>query len=197
MQARERYHHGDLRSALIDAGVDAARLGGEQAVRLNQLAGQVGVSASAAYRHFPEGLEALLVAVGDVGRAELAARIQERMTAVASDDGPEGARARFRASGEAYVEYVTEQPGLFQVASRHDAGRFVAGDPHALLEACLDDLVSTGVLAPDGRPWASAAAWAAVHGLAVLLTEGALRRLPERERRHVVARTLDMVERGL
>jgi hypothetical protein len=72
----------------------------------------------------------------------------------------------------------------------------VAG-PYALLEAYLDDLVTAGVLPAGRRPWAPAAAWATVHGLALLLTEGPLRRLPEEQQRQVVERTLDMVEAGL
>jgi hypothetical protein len=36
-----------------------------------------------------------------------------------------------------------------------------------------------------------------VHGLALLLTEGPLRRLPAERRRQVIARTLDMVQDGL
>jgi AcrR family transcriptional regulator len=110
---RDRYHHGDLRSALIEAAVGAAREGGEHAVGLNRLAAAVGVSASAAYRHFPGGLDELLVAAGDVSRRELAERIQRAMAAVKPSRDPAAlARRRFRASGQAYVDYVLEQPGL-------------------------------------------------------------------------------------
>jgi AcrR family transcriptional regulator len=196
--ARDRYHHGDLKQALVTAAVAAARQGGEAAVGLNRLAAEVGVSASAAYRHFPGGLEELLVAVGDVARSELAARVALRTAqATSSRDPATAARRRFRASGQAYVEYVLDQPGLFQVACRHDRGRQPGADPYGLLEACIDDLVQTGALPPRRRAGAAAAAWAAVHGLGVLLTEGPLRRLPPEQRRRVVDRTLDMVEAGL
>jgi AcrR family transcriptional regulator len=196
--SRTTYHHGDLRAALVDAGVAVARQGGEAAVGLNRLAAEVGVSASAAYRHFPAGLEDLLVAVGDVARRELVDRITQRMDRVApSRSAATRARRRFRASGEAYVEYVLEQPGLFQVACRHDRGRPTDADPFGLLEACIDDLVSAGALDAARRPDAAAAAWAAVHGLGVLMTEGPLRRLPPQRRARIVARTLDMVEAGL
>ena len=198
MASRATYHHGDLKAALVEAGVDAARKGGEAAIGLNRLAAGVGVSASAAYRHFPHGLEDLLVAVGDVARRELADRITARMAQTkASRDAGTVARRRFRASGEAYVEYVLEQPGLFQVACRHDRGRTAEADPFGLLESCIDDLVRAGVLAARRRDQAAMAAWAAVHGLALLLTEGPLRRLPADRRRRVIDRTLDMVEAGL
>jgi AcrR family transcriptional regulator len=197
--SRTTYHHGDLKAALVAAGVAAARQGGEVAVGLNRLAGGVGVSASAAYRHFPGGLEDLLVEVGDVARRELAERIVLRISqSKASRDRAIGARRRFRASGQAYIEYVLEQPGLFQVACRHDRGRAGDGaDPFGLLETCIDDLVATGALDPGRREDAATAAWAAVHGLALLLTEGPLRRLPPDRQRQVVERTLDMVQAGL
>ena len=191
-----RYHHGDLRAALVEAAVAAARTGGEHAVRLNRLAAEVGVSPAAAYRHFPDGLGALLAAVGDVGRDELTARLEAAVGAVPADS-PRRARDRFRASGEAYVAYVTEQPGLFQVATRHGDPREPDADPHALLEGYLDELVTAGELPPERRPWASAAVWSTVHGLSLLLTEGPLRRLPPEHRAQAVHRTLDMVERGL
>lgn len=202
MIRRGTYHHGDLRAALVDAGVAAAREGGEAAVGLNRLAAAVGVSASAAYRHFPDGLEALLVAIGDVARRELVERITRRMSEAApSRDAATRARRRFRASGQAYVEYVLEEPGLFQVACRYDRGRSSHADPvtdpFGLLEGCIDELVAAGVLDPGRRQDSAAAAWAAVHGLSVLMTEGPLRRLDPRRRARIVARTLDMVEAGL
>ena len=198
MAGRDSYHHGDLRAALVAAGVAAAREGGADAVRLNRLAARVGVSPAAAYRHFPGGLEELLTAVGDVCRQQLAERLVERVEQVGrSTGGARRASARFRASGLAYVEYVTEQPGLFQVATRHDGAPASVSGPYALLEQYLDDLVSAGVLPAGRRPWAPAAAWATVHGLALLLTEGPLRRLSAEQRRQVVDRTLDMVEAGL
>jgi AcrR family transcriptional regulator len=191
------YHHGDLRAALVAAGVEAARRGGEAAVGLNRLAAEVGVSASAAYRHFPGGLDDLLVAVGDVARQGLADRIELRMAQVTRSRDPKVlARRRFRASGEAYVEYVLEEPGLFQVACRHVQGRSGA-DPYRLLEGCIDDLVAAGALPTARRADAAPAAWAAVHGLAVLLTEGPLRRLDAEQRQRLIARTLTMVGQGL
>ena len=197
MRTRTSYHHGDLRAALVEAGVSAARTGGEAAVGLNRLAAEVGVSASAAYRHFPGGLADLLVAVGDVGRAELAGRIALEMDATQGSRDPRTrALRRFRASGLAYVAYVLEQPGLFQVASRHDA-ESADGGPFALLQGCIDDLVVTGALPRERRRHAATAAWATVHGLALLLTEGSLRRLPEDRRTAVVDRALDLVVSGL
>ncbi|MDQ6716487.1 MAG: TetR/AcrR family transcriptional regulator, partial [Actinomycetota bacterium] len=49
-----RYHHGDLRRALVLAATSLARAGGPDAVVLREVTRQVGVSANAAYRHFAD-----------------------------------------------------------------------------------------------------------------------------------------------
>ena len=49
---RETYRHGDLRRALLDAGIALAREGGPTAVVLREATRQAGVAPNAAYRHF-------------------------------------------------------------------------------------------------------------------------------------------------
>ncbi|MGB7867270.1 MAG: TetR family transcriptional regulator, partial [Mycobacterium sp.] len=46
------YHHGDLRAALIDAGLQLTRAGGPDALTIREATRRVGVSPNAAYRHF-------------------------------------------------------------------------------------------------------------------------------------------------
>src|SRR5690242_15991484 len=50
--ARATYHHGDLRNALIGAAADLAERGGPDAVTIRAAAREVGVTPTAAYRHF-------------------------------------------------------------------------------------------------------------------------------------------------
>src|SRR3546814_6352960 len=68
-KAARAYHHGDLRAAVIAAGLKrlAEDAGGELGLRA--LARDVGVSATALYRHFPDK-EALLDALAEEGRSE-------------------------------------------------------------------------------------------------------------------------------
>ena len=51
-QSRRTYHHGDLRQALLDAGIALARDGGPEAVVLREATRRAGVVPNAAYRHF-------------------------------------------------------------------------------------------------------------------------------------------------
>ena len=58
--ARISYHHGDLRQALVDVGVELARADGPGAVVLREAARRLEVSPAAAYRHFHDRQDLLL-----------------------------------------------------------------------------------------------------------------------------------------
>src|SRR3989344_594769 len=60
------YHHGDLRNALIDAGLTALEAQDASELSLRALARELGVSANAVYRHFADK-EALLSALAAEG----------------------------------------------------------------------------------------------------------------------------------
>jgi hypothetical protein len=66
-----------------------------------------------------------------------------------------------------------------------------------LLGDALDRLLAAGVLTADRRPGAEYLAWSAVHGLAMLVLEGPLRRLTRTQARGIEQRLLAMVENGL
>ncbi|TFI49649.1 TetR/AcrR family transcriptional regulator, partial [Diaphorobacter sp. DS2] len=68
--ARATYRHGDLKRALLDAGVALAREGGPAAVVLREATRRAGVVPNAAYRHF-QNHQALLEAVRAEALSEL------------------------------------------------------------------------------------------------------------------------------
>jgi AcrR family transcriptional regulator len=189
------YHHGDLRRALAGAATELAAAGGADGVALREAARMVGVSPSAAYRHFPSR-EGLLAQVGSEARATLAQRMLATRVSVRQRDPRRLAIARFRATGRAYIEFALDEPGLFEVAFRPcPPDLFVPDDPspYAVLSDDLDALRTAGVLAVP-RAGAEAYAWIGVHGAAVLLGE---RLLPATARDPIIEGTLDMIARGL
>jgi AcrR family transcriptional regulator len=190
------YHHGDLANALTAAATELARRGGPEAVVLREAARQVGVSATAAYRHFTAHTD-LIDAVKDQALASLAAAMEVELAATEalSDPAADGLR-RLRALGSAYVGFALAEPGLFRTSCcRVDPARSMSGvagaRAYVLLAEVLDDLVTHGVLAPSRRPYAEVVMWATVHGLAMLLLDGPLRILPEAERNQAVERTME------
>ena len=202
---RSTYRHGDLRRALLEAGVALARDGGPAAVVLREATRRAGVSPNAAYRHFASR-EDLLAAV----RAEAVAAVAEAMEAEyravpADGSAAEQAHARVRAVGRGYLRFAFTETGLFRTAfggpfSVHPEAAQTGTDgrnPFGHLNAALDALVAAGALTPARRVGAEYLAWSTVHGMALLALDGPLQALPQPALDAFSERLLDMVERGL
>src|SRR5688500_16812376 len=76
--ARSTYRHGDLRRALLEAGMELARKGGPDAVVLREATRRAGVAPNAAYRHFASR-EALLQAVRAAALSAVAAAMEAEL----------------------------------------------------------------------------------------------------------------------
>ncbi|GAA2088151.1 TetR/AcrR family transcriptional regulator [Pseudolysinimonas kribbensis] len=205
--ARAGYRHGDLRQALIDAGLEMAREGGPDAVVLREATRRAGVSPNAAYRHFADR-SALVTAVSDAASGEVAAAIEREWDAVPPALDPVAtAQEHLRAVGRGYLGFARDEPGLFRAAFTVPAdldeafGRSKAGPggrtPFELLASALDELVAAGALPEERRPLSEVACWSAVHGLAMLVLEGPLRGLPRELGRVAAQRVIEMAVRGV
>ncbi|GAA1775022.1 TetR/AcrR family transcriptional regulator [Luedemannella helvata] len=202
---RSGYHHGDLANALTKAATELARTGGPEAVVLREAARQVGVSATAAYRHFA-GHSELIHAVKEYALSRLGAAMQVELAATDPlPDPAEDAYRRLAALGRGYLNFAVAEPGLFRTAFCHaDKPTFDsldkdpnATEPYRLLSAVLDDLVAVGSLDLDRREYAETMAWSTVHGLALLMLEGPLQNLPQEVYDAVVNRLTAFVRDGL
>lgn len=204
---RESYRHGDLRQALLDAGLDMAREGGPDAVVLREATRRAGVSPNAAYRHFADRTE-LVEAVSDAAQSLVAGAIEAEWDAVPATLAPaDAAHAHLAAVGRGYLGFARDHPGLFRAAFTVPGDLETALDPakagpggrtsFELLSVALDELVAVGALPVERRPGAEFSAWSAVHGLAMLVLEGPLRNLDRDIARAAGARLIEMVDRGL
>ncbi len=205
---RKTYRHGDLRAALIEAGLALAREGGPQAVVLREATRRAGVAPNAAYRHFANR-QALFEAVRAASLGALARAIEaELRPAEALPDPIERARAMLAAVGRGYLGFAQAETGWFRTAfafgafdvevppnPAHTADKGL--NPFELLSHALDTLAQAGVLPADRRPGAEFLAWSSVHGLALLIIDGPLRHAPPDVRTALGLRLLRMVEDGL
>jgi len=116
------YHHGNLREALVEAGVALARTGGPNAVLLRAASRQAGVSHNAVYRHFANQ-EDLLAAVAERCMTQLGLLMIERSTRVTARGPVPRARARLEAIGRAYIDFARTEPGWFRTAFSSPAPR--------------------------------------------------------------------------
>jgi AcrR family transcriptional regulator len=214
---KSAYHHGDLRNALIEAATDLARDGGPEAVVLRAAARRVGVSPTAAYRHFA-GQAELLHAVKELGGQRLTESMQAAGAQSAARSGEDPAE-RVRALGRGYLAFARAEPGLYRVAFCRDEMTMKSLDAHIkpgesgetgdpgeedtwsfrsfdILVQALDALVEYGRMTPERRAGAELTAWATVHGLAMMFLDGPLSQLTADEVDAVAERTFDTLIAG-
>ncbi len=175
MTHSETYHHGDLRQALIDAALELVSEKEVGSLSLREVARRVGVSHAAPYRHFADK-DALLAAMATEGFQMLG----RQMTA-AKQKAPPDPVEQLQASGIAYVHYALEHPSCYRVmfgaygadhGQKHPALADAATQTFMVL---VDEIIAgqkAGVIRLDDAKQLGWAAWALVHGLAMLMIDG-------------------------
>jgi len=206
IQKRKTFRHGDLRNALVTAGLEMARSGGPNAVILREATRQAGVSPNAAYRHFANQAE-LLDAVRSACFSQLAAAMEDEMKKCHPGRNPQAfAQKSLRAVGMGYLGFAMREPGMFRTAfsvsppvhSPDPANTASMGlNPFQLLSLALDRMLESGLLSKRARQDAEYLAWSTVHGLALLVLEGPLHQMPHKMVLALGERLVVMVERGL
>ncbi|AUG82143.1 TetR family transcriptional regulator [Kitasatospora sp. MMS16-BH015] len=173
MHAR-RYHHGDLRAALLERAEQTLREKGPAALSLRELARDLGVSHAAPSRHFKDK-QALLDALALAGFERL-------NQALAEGPGPHGPFAeRLAALARAYVGFATANPELLDLmyTVKHDpeaTEALVAAAHQGLTQAAalFADAQRTGEVRPGPVEQICLPALATVHGFADLAVGGLL-----------------------
>jgi AcrR family transcriptional regulator len=133
MKSDSRYHHGDLRAALVKAAAAEIERGGYENLSLRELAESIGVSRAAPYRHFADR-RALLAAVAAGGF--------DRLTAIYRNASGRTPQARLATAGRGYLAFASEQPQMFRLMFVSDllGGSRVPPDP-ALIKAASESYV--------------------------------------------------------
>lgn len=108
--ARQPYHHGDLRQALIEAALSLVARHGVDGFSLREAAREAGVAASAPYKHF-DSRAALLTAVAEDALGRLLKMTQQELEQSKASPGLE----RYRAMGIALVKFAVLYPSHFRV----------------------------------------------------------------------------------
>lgn len=134
-ERRKPYHHGDLRRAIISSSVRRVRQQGERAIVLREIAAEIGVSATAAYRHFANRAE-LVEIVAIRGFEEMAEGMRTAPVldaGVAAESSSEraglAAWADVRNACRAYVKFAADEAEWTRMMLE------TAGEVPAVLEA--------------------------------------------------------------
>lgn len=108
-ESQDKYHHGALKEALIESGVQIIQESGLQGLTLSKVAQKQGVSAAAVYRHY-DSKEALLAAIAAQGFDLLRGALDRNLAEPLVDS-----RIFFRKCVEAYVDLAVSRPRHYEL----------------------------------------------------------------------------------
>jgi AcrR family transcriptional regulator len=172
----DRYHHGDLRRALIEQAVRTIQAGGVETLTLRDVGRKLGVSRTALYRHYADKA-ALLAAVAAQGFRLLASELRH-----AWERGG-GGREGFGEMGVAYVRFAIENSSHYRVMFGGFVDAAAVADPElveartAAFQLLVDALISQqqeGLVRRDDPLQLARFIWAIVHGITMLVIDGRL-----------------------
>jgi len=169
----DRYHHGDLRRAMLLEAVRTIHADGAGALTLRGVGDRLGVSRTALYRHFADK-QALLDEVAGEGFRMLRAALQQAWGT--------GGRAGLDAMGLAYVQFAVTHPSHYRVmfggppAASEARPEPVDGSTDAF-QVLVDAIVAEqagGRIRRDDPQALAFYIWSMVHGVAMLALDGLL-----------------------
>lgn len=176
-KAAAPYHHGNLREALLEAGLALLTEHGPEALGLRELARHAGVSRTAPYRHF-DSKESLIAAIASQGFDELRRHLDDARQREGDD-----LERWFLEAGRQYLRFAFAHSAHYKVMFG-DKFRYeptAHADLHAAGEGAFGSLVNmviagqAGGLIRAGHPVAvSVATWSQLHGYAVLVLHNRL-----------------------
>ncbi|MEU6486565.1 TetR/AcrR family transcriptional regulator [Streptomyces sp. NPDC046887] len=168
------YHHGNLRTALLERAESVLAQYGADGLSLRALARDLGVSHAAPARHFRDR-QALLDALAVSGFT----RLNTALRGAGGTPGPPS--ARLTALGRAYVEFAVTHPPLlalmFTAKHAEDSSAELRELGHAGLEVAaglIAEAQAAGTARPGDPVRLAQVAFSTLHGLATLSLGGLL-----------------------
>jgi AcrR family transcriptional regulator len=190
-QKKFKYHHGNLREALIAAALDILQEKGVEELSLRALAKATGVTQAAPYSHFRDKDE-LLAAIAESGFQRLALQMAEDAA------GQRAPRERVESLIFSYLRFATSNAALFRLMFGREVSdmkkfptlAMTAGKSYALISAALSGRTSQAV----DTKFLTVAVWSMCQGLADLVVGGKVDpvQLGTADLREFVARTVDV-----
>jgi AcrR family transcriptional regulator len=174
MPKKKTYHHGDLKNALIKAGVDILAKDGVSGLSLRKVASKAGVSHAAPYSHFADK-QALIAAISTEGFRQL----YERVSVVAEEYKTKPSRQLVEVAW-AYVQFALDDRDRFKVMfsgileKEREYPEFVveAQRNFQLVKMIVEANQAAGVLRSGPSDLVALSAWGIIHGFVMLLLEG-------------------------
>lgn len=170
----KKYHHGDLKNALIQAGVEILAKEGVDGLSLRKVAQHAGVSHSAPYAHFPDK-QSLIAAISTEGFNQLYAELEAAISPYSKNP-----KKQLFDGAKTYVRFAEENTDTFKIMfsgvleKEKDYPSFVEISSKMfklvveVVQACQD----TGILPTAPADLMAVSVWGQIHGIVSLSLEG-------------------------
>ncbi len=167
------YHHGDLKNALIIAGISILAKEGIKGLSLRKVARLTGVTHSAPYAHFTDK-EALIAAISTNGYQKVFDRI-----IMVENKYPDDPLRQLVETAWEYVQFGFEEPDHFKVtfsASVEREREFpelveIAAKTFNEIRQLILRCQKSGIIKPGNPDLAAVTIWGLVHGFVTLIQE--------------------------
>ncbi len=170
----KKYHHGDLKNALIQAGVEILSKDGVTGLSLRKVALRAKVSHSAPYAHFSDK-QSLIAAISTEGFNQL----YTELSAVAEEyDGD--SEKMLRAATKTYVDFAFAKTDIFGIMfsrviekeKEYPAFVEVSQRTFRLVVGIVQKCQRSGILPAGQTELVAVSVWGQIHGIVSLALEG-------------------------
>ncbi len=170
----KKYHHGDLKNALIKAGVEILSKEGVGGLSLRKVAKRAGVSHSAPYAHFTDK-QSLIAAISTEGFKQLYTELENAVLPYVDDP-----KQQLKEGAWAYVKFAMNNTDTFNIMfsgvlekekeypSFVEISRKTFNRVADVVQACQD----AGILRPAPPELMAVSVWGQLHGIVLLMLEG-------------------------
>jgi AcrR family transcriptional regulator len=186
-----KYHHGDLRRAILEAALRLIEESGVQNLSLREIARKIGVTTAAPYHHFKDRL-ALLIQIAIQGYGDLLHCLETARAAAGGQD-------ELEAEALAYLAFARKHAALYGVMFSGELTNHGSAELKAIADASFAlvcaTLAKTTKLGEHEVPEAALCVWSMLHGLAVLDQSNLLQE-PRTEQDRIAVRGVLGIVRG-
>ena len=193
----KNYHHGDLKNALIKAGVEILAKEGVGGLSLRKVAQRAGVSHNAPYSHFPDK-QSLIAAISTVGFKQLYDDLDRAISSC-----PDDPKKQLQEGAWAYVQFAMDNTETFKIMfsgvlekeKQYPAFVQISTRTFDRLVDVVRACQEAGFLRPAPPEVTAVAVWGQIHGIISLRLEGQISHmvLDQYELRDIVLFAIDQI----
>jgi AcrR family transcriptional regulator len=170
----KKYHHGDLKNALIQAGVEILAKEGVGRLSLRKVAQRAGVSHSAPYAHFPDK-QSLIAAISTEGFNQLYTELE-----AAISPHPKHPKRQLIEGTQAYVRFAMQNSDTFKIMfsgvlekeKEYPAFVEISSKTFKVVLKVVQACQNARILSKGSADLTAVIVWGQIHGIVSLALEG-------------------------